>query len=98
LGAGPWFGSSACAEKANASEISGRTILDRLDPFIFCTPLSDVARCQTPARIYAPHFRAKLTARATLLIALPSFVLLQIRKIATILRWSRKGSEPQEIP
>jgi hypothetical protein len=51
-----------------------------------CTPLSDVAVIGNRLGLFSVFVSRPLTARATLLIALSPFVLLQIVKIATILR------------
>jgi hypothetical protein len=51
-----------------------------------CTPLSDVAVIGNRLGLFSVVVSRQLTARAILLIALSPFVLLQIVKIATILR------------
>jgi hypothetical protein len=76
-------GACACAASANTviSEASGRTIRDRLIAFILAKP--HVGRAAgTDEPVLLPH----VTTRATLLTGLPRLVLLQISKIATILR------------
>jgi hypothetical protein len=95
-GGPPWgWPCWACAENVDtvmaSSETNGRTTLDRLDAFIRKNPFLAVRRAPmaVPSHRDAKNpFSRRMMTRPTLLTGSSRFVLLQIRKITTILRRS----------